>query len=77
MTLDALKMALAVLQHINRVEHPVHTAVLPGEIELAIEALHRAIECHGKPIAWYHPVSQRVRFLAVENLPPSWIPLYK
>jgi hypothetical protein len=44
MILDTLKIALKTLQHINSVEHPVHTTVLPGELELAIELLHQSIE---------------------------------
>ena len=74
MPLDAMRLALQTLQHINSVEHPVHTTVLPGEIELAIEALHRAIERH-TPVAWFHPVSMRVRFEDPKSL--LWMPLFK
>lgn len=76
MTLDTMRLALKTLQHVNEMEHPVHATVLPGEIELAIESLHRAIESH-VPVAWYHSVSGRVRLQATDNLPPSWVPLYK
>ena len=78
MILDTLHLALKTLQHINSVEHPVHTTVLPGELELAIESLHRAIETH-QPICYYHPISGRIRFNKTPSFPlgPSWIPLYK
>lgn len=71
---DALKAALIILQHINRIEHPVHIAVLPGEVELTIELIQQALE--KKPIAFYHPVSGRVRFDG-EGLGASWKPLYE
>ena len=78
MTLDTLHLALKTLQHINSVAHPVHTTVLPGELELAIESLYRAIE-HHQPLCYYHPTSGRVRFDMPSSLSlgPSWIPLYK
>lgn len=69
-----MRLALKTLQHVNSIEHPVHTTVLPGELEMAIEALHRAIE-HHTPVAWYHPKSSRVRFENPNSL--LWIPLYK
>ena len=70
-----MRLALKTLQHINSVEHPVHTTVLPGELEMAIELIQQAIE-HHKPLCWYHPISGRIRFDGA-SLPPSWIPLYK
>ena len=71
---DALKAALIILQHINRIEHPVHTTVLPGEVELTIELIQQALE--KKPIAFYHPASGRVRFDG-EGLGASWKPLHE
>lgn len=70
---DALELALKMLQYINQVEHPVHLATLPGEIEMVIERLHQALE--QQPIAWYHRASKRIRWDG-DNLGESWIPLY-
>lgn len=41
---DALQLALAILQHIAKTEHPYHRATLPGELEMTIEILHQTLE---------------------------------
>ena len=42
--IQALQLALAVLKHIQQVEHPYHRATLPGELEMAIEQVQLALE---------------------------------
>ena len=42
--IQVLQLALSVLKHIHRVEHPYHRATLPGELEMAIEQVQLALE---------------------------------
>ena len=42
--IQALQLALSVLKHIQKVEHPYHRATLPGELEMAIEQVQLALE---------------------------------
>ena len=40
------------------------------------DALETALANPPKPVAWYHPVSKRIRWDG-DDLPSSWIPLYE
>ena len=42
--IQVLQLALSVLKHIQKVEHPYHRATLPGELEMAIEQVQLALE---------------------------------
>ena len=41
--IQALQLALSVLKHIQKVEHPYHRASLPGELDMAIELIEQAL----------------------------------
>lgn len=73
---QALEVALKLMQHMAKSEHPYHRATLPGELEMAIEIVHQALE---EPqftlIGYFHPLSQRVR-LGKQVLHSSWKPIY-
>lgn len=73
--IQALQLALQVMRHMASCEHPYHAKTLPGELDAAIKAVEDALAAQPEPIAWYHPMSGRVRWDG-KNLPPSWLPLF-
>ncbi len=54
MSIEAMKMALEVLEQINQLSIGENAIALPGEIDAAMINLRTAIEQAEKPVAWMH-----------------------
>jgi hypothetical protein len=54
MSIEAMKMALEVLEQINQLSIGENAIALPGEIDAAMDNLRAAIEQAEKPVAWMY-----------------------
>jgi hypothetical protein len=52
MSIETMKMALEVLEQINKLSVGENAIALPGEIDAAMDSLRAAIEQAEKPVAW-------------------------
>jgi hypothetical protein len=52
MSIETMKQALEVLEHINQLSIGENAIALPGEIDGAMDSLRAAIEQAEKPVAW-------------------------
>ena len=81
MSIESMKQALAVLEHINQLSIGENAIALPGEIDGAMDNLRAAIEQAEKPVAWVESPHGAIRANPLHKIPVpqsvTWsIPLY-